>query len=281
MPRTLSAAALLAAVLCAPASALVLSGDRLLVGVDDSGLLIDPVDRVGLKLDPRGQGRFDDQPDLLLPGIPFTMASIGLGGSWQAAGYGHGNAFGMLPDVVPPQGGASLLAFTGRVGDLGLRQTLAVEQAGGTLRWDLQLTNLGDEALAQLAYATGLDADPDFQGFGRFDTRNRLGTGSASASGVFSGLQLTLRSLGPAPAVASVVADWPAYDPYALLLPRDDGDGDFGLFLAWDLGTLAPGQTASLSYELAVTPAVPEPQTAAMLLAGLLTVALVASRRSR
>jgi hypothetical protein len=46
----------------------------------------------------------------------------------------------------------------------------------------------------------------------------------------------------------SVRRDWSS-DPYSLLLPVNDGYGDYTLNMAWNVGTLAAGSSATITFQ--------------------------------
>ena len=55
---------------------------------------------------------------------------------------------------------------------------------------------------------------------------------------------------------------------------------DANIYLGYDIGTIAAGGTASLSYDYVLS-AIPEPETYAMFLAGLSLMGFMARRRTR
>jgi hypothetical protein len=57
--------------------------------------------------------------------------------------------------------------------------------------------------------------------------------------------------------------------------------GDNSVSLAYDIGTIAAGQSVTIGYSYTFAQAVPEPETYAMLLAGLGLMGFVARRRQR
>jgi hypothetical protein len=50
----------------------------------------------------------------------------------------------------------------------------------------------------------------------------------------------------------TISSGW-SIDPYVLLDPNDDGDGDYTINMAWDIGTLAPGESADIYFKYRIT----------------------------
>jgi PEP-CTERM motif len=150
----------------------------------------------------------------------------------------------------------------------------------------LNITNNTGRALAGM-YSVGFDPDQD--GSGANTTTNTIlatGGGSAvSAAGLTSGKVVTLQndtsasafsifpyiSVGNCCSPVSPVG--PAFQGLAFTTVADDS-----INLIYDLGTVAAGQTVSIGYSY-VFALVPEPETYALMLAGLAAVGFVAARR--
>jgi hypothetical protein len=106
----------------------------------------------------------------------------------------------------------------------------------------------------------GTDPDQDVYGGGEYDTYNYRGwdgadnTDSAASVGVDSDFVMEIFTTGDGHLHNSgIVADWPCEsltDPaYVLTGPYDGGTGylDYAICSAWNLGTIEPGQYATMS----------------------------------
>jgi hypothetical protein len=128
-------------------------------------------------------------------------------------------------------------------------------KSGGTIYFDVKLKNITDSLLTNIAYARGLDPDQDVYAGGGYSTNNsivnpNLVTGSAPLTdwtiGIFSD-----SSFSHTPTIRS---SWPYGNPYGLLTPRDDGNGDYSINMAWNIGDLAAGATADITFEYRIAP---------------------------
>jgi hypothetical protein len=150
----------------------------------------------------------------------------------------------------------------------------------------LNITNNTGRALTGM-YSVGFDPDQD--GSGANATTNKIlatGGGSAvSAAGLTSGKVVTLQNDTSASAFsifpyinagnccAPVSPVGPAFQGLGFTTVADDS-----INLIYDLGTVAAGQTVSIGYSY-VFAAVPEPESYALMLAGLAAIGFVAARR--
>ncbi|MBK1687870.1 PEP-CTERM sorting domain-containing protein [Rubrivivax gelatinosus] len=217
-------------------------------------------------------------------GTPSSWYWFSAGTTQLVAQYGA-NPFGASTWAAGPGDATTVGAF----GDWSFSQTVHLA-SGNKLTVHLNLTNTGDSDLDGVRWGVGFDPDQDY-GIGTPFTFNRIlgqGAGAAvSAYGEQSGLTVTLANdtAAGASAVAYVNAGdcCFAVDPAkALANGQAAGYGRYGddsISLAYDLGTVAAGQTVSIGYSYSFAPAaIPEPATAAMMLGGL---ALLAARRRR
>jgi hypothetical protein len=99
----------------------------------------------------------------------------------------------------------------------------------------------------------GIDPDVDVIAYGTYDTNNQRGFGSIPGTdlvysvGAFSGKPLSLYVPGNGYTHnTSVLSNWPNYNYDEILTGRNDGDGDFGLVGAWNIGAVANGASASV-----------------------------------
>lgn len=153
----------------------------------------------------------------------------------------------------------------------------------------LNITNNTGSAVAG-KYSVGFDPDQDITVGGGFATTNTiLATGNASAvsaAGSASGGVVTLQN----DTSASAFSIFPYIDSFCCtpvspgsVAPQAVGfttSADHSINLIYDLGTIANGQTVSIGYSY-VFALVPEPETYALMLAGLAAVGFVAGRRRK
>ena len=120
-----------------PASATILEGDFLRVGVDGSGGLIDAGFTVGIDYDETGTGTWTSY-DVLKPGTPFQFNSIGVAGSWVAAGYYNGNNFSATTNETSSGTTLSTLT-TGSYLGLDYSQSIFFDQTSGVIHFTINL----------------------------------------------------------------------------------------------------------------------------------------------
>lgn len=264
-------AAVTAGAMCGASASVVLTGDLITVGVDTSGGLVDAGYNAGII------PAWDPGVDFIRPGVAFEFYAVGVGGATAAAGYSHGDPFGAT--TIETSSGSVLSARTvGSLGQVAFTQDLSFDRSESTIHFSVTFVNIGILPL-DLVYARGLDPDQDWWlPSGVPETLNAVtGPDSVTAVGPLSGNRITLQTASPVPHVPTVDAAW-VDDPYLLLVPHDDGDGDYTINLAFDLGTVEPGGSKTVTYEYLVQ--VPEPAgAAAVFLLGALCV--VAQRRHR
>jgi len=254
------------ALIAVPASAVVLDGNYLRVGVSNSGGLIDDAFTVGIDYDKNGTGTWTGW-DFLKPGTPYEFHSIGYGGgTWNAAGYYHGNSFSAT-SVNTSAGTTNSAVTTGTYGPLSIAQTLSYADSSGFIDFYVRLTNTSGAAVTDVVYARGLDPDQDVYAGGGYPTTNVISSGDlVYAAAPITDWTIGIYSNSAYPHVPTINSGWDS-DPYSLLTPRDDGYGDWTINMAFDIGTLDPGQYADIyfQYRIAethggVTP-IPEPCT--------------------
>jgi len=226
----------------------ILTGNYLKVGVNDSGGLIDSSFNVGITYDKDGTATFPSY-DFLKPGTPFEFGSVGYNNNSTAYGHYYGNTIGGT--TTNTSAGTTFSTHTvGSYGSLGITQDLWFSKDGGTIYFDVKLTNLSTDLLSSVVYARGLDPDQDVYAGGGYVTSNSivtpdLVTGTAPLTdwtiGIFSD---SLYSHTP-----TIRSYWPYADPYGLLAPHDDGYGDYSINMAWNIGSLAAGATAGITFE--------------------------------
>lgn len=251
----------------AQAAPLVLEGNFVKVGVNDfgtfgSGGSVSP----GILHDPSGTGAFGIN-DYLTPGTPHDGFGIK---STETGFIQNDNSFG--------DGGFGTAAPTLLVGPAALGYANAATWSGGNS--NLTITNsyffnANDErvlvnttitavtGLTNLKFVRSEDPDPDVNAHGTFVTKNQRGNtlfapsdfiGSAGdVSGLFLGF---LNNSGSTYAHNTLISGscCSTQDPDDVLagggatFPGAPDVGDFGLNMAWLIGDLAAGDSATISY---------------------------------
>lgn len=159
----------------------------------------------------------------------------------------------------------------------------------GHIAVQVQLTNHTGHAANHVQWGVGLDPDqgiPHGLGFGTTNVIDATGLGSSVTATSLDGWSVTLHNTTS----ASAFAINPYVDPISCCSPVDPalmlaaaqtlgsyGFSDSSINLAYDLGTIANHHSVTFGYEYIM--AVPEPETYAMLLAGLGLVGFSARRR--
>ncbi|MEN6428328.1 MAG: hypothetical protein ABFE13_23505 [Phycisphaerales bacterium] len=237
----------------------ILEGNYLRVGISESGGLIDDDFTVGIDYDSTGTATWTGW-DFLKPGDPFEFYSIGVDDEWYVAGYEFGNSFGAT--TTNTSAGAMNSAVTiATYGDLAFTQQVRYADGSGFIDFVVELTNTSTSESLDVVYARGLDPDPDSYAVGDAGTTNTIVSGDlVTAYGPVTGWTIGIYSDSAFEHTPTIQAEWDS-NPFNLLLPRDDGDGDNTINMAWDLGTLAPGDSATIAfqYRIAETATIPAP----------------------
>ncbi len=260
----------------------ILTGNFLRVGINDSGGLIDGGFTVGITQSATGNSTFPSA-DFLTPGSPFEFYSIGYnngaGNVTAVAGYEFDPSNPFSATTTNTSAGSTLSASTsGTFGPLSISQTLSFGMSGSIINFSVTLTNTGGTSLTNVVYARGLDPDQDVNAGGSYSTTNAVVNGNlVTAFGPTTGWTIGIFSNSAITHTPSVREDW-STDPYMLLNSMNDGDGDNAINIAWNVGTLAAGQSSTIQFSYQIS-AIPEPSTYAACV-GLAAVALV-WRRSR
>jgi hypothetical protein len=206
-----------------------------------------------------------------VPSAPFIAEEANDSNPLSAQASGSGMS------VATVSGGASGLRFL---------QTVSIPSAN-QLTVAVTLTNNTGHAIDHVQWGVGMDPDPDSVTHSDFATINTiagLGNDAAvSATGRYSGNTVTLENTtaGSGFNVAAFINRGnccTAVNPTDALAAAQglgfNDASDSSISLAYDLGTIDAGATASFSYAynmsvVPVTPPIPEPEIYAMLLAGL------------
>ena len=185
---------------------------------------------------------------------------------------------------------AGSIAITTNLGSgaWGLVETVSIP-SDGHVAVTVQLTNNTKVDATGVQWGVGIDPDqgvPAGLGFGTTNEILALGGAAAVKATSLDGWSVTLHYTTGASAFAVA----PFIDPFSCCSPIDpvamfsaaQGIGNYGfadnsINLAFDIGTIAAGHSVTIGYEYIL--AVPEPETYAMLLAGLGLIGFSARRR--
>lgn len=265
------------------ASASLVSGDIKAVINDGGSFGVSPAETLGT-------------PGLSYKGIEFV--NIDNPSSWWTL-QGDG-AFDLtshynsvpIPGSVTHSVGGGVASTTLAFGGLTFIQAATIT-AANQISFLVSFTNTGATALTGLKYGVGFD--PDQGGSGLNTTRNTIlgqGTGASVVAvdtlyGTLMGVTLANTSTSFPSAIAAYInkGDCCSVVSPGVALGALQGVGtgslaDDSISLAYNIGTLAVGQTASLGYSYTFAP-IPEPETYAMLMAGLGLMGVVARRRKQ
>ena len=192
----------------------------------------------------------------------------------------------------PIAGSVSVVTNLGGGGGWALTETISIPTSGpssGHVAVTINLTNNTGSDATGVQWGVGFDPDQGIPSGGGFDTSNEilaLGGDAAVRATSWDGWSVTLHNTTSAGAftIAPYVDLSSCCSPVdpAVILAAAQGIGFYGtadnsINLAYDLGAIANGQSVSFGYEYIL--AVPEPETYAMLLAGLGLIGFSARRR--
>lgn len=234
----------------------ILTGNVLKVGVSDGGSLIDSAFTVGINQSPNHDGVFPPY-DFLKPGTPFEFYSIGANNSsaTQGAGDYATNQFGGT--TTNTSSGTLLSTSTTGThwGDLAWNQSMSFGLNGGTIDFSVTLTNTGNTTLGNVVYARGLDPDQDVYAGGGYATTNTIVNGNlVTARAPITDWTIGIFSDSMYAHTPSISGAWYT-NPYTLQSPINDGYGDNTINMAWNLGSMDPGasKTVTFQYRIAET----------------------------
>ena len=274
----------------ADATPATLTNASVRAGVSDYGTLgSNGTTPPGILYDASGTATYGSN-DFLTPGTPFEGFYLTSSqGNWFSNNDG-GDSFGTSS---PTQLSATHVSWSATTsGGLTVTNDYQLDTTGGrsVIAITTTLLNNTGSDLSSLAFLRTLDPDPDMNNYSSYSTVNTLvGTDQACGTGSSSGQTICLYDAagGFDGTVGISTGPW-STSPAAFLAGLNAGNGDNSLGLAYSLGTLVNGESLTLSYGYAlggslgvatIPSAVPEPETWALVMAGLPLLGL--SRRRR
>lgn len=284
-------------VLAVPASAspVTIQDGYVQAGVNDYGTLgSGSTTPPGILYDETGSSNYGVN-DFLTPGDPFEGFYVTGGGAGFACNNDLGCAGGMMSSPTSTSATGASWTGTSSDGNLTLTNayTLTTVSGQSVIAITTTLTNNTGGTLSGLQFLRTLDPDPDVNAFGSYDTTNSvLSNDQACGTGPDTGETICIYSFSTLPHKAGVSADWTT-DPSAYLGGLNDGNGDYAIGLAFNLGDLGAGQSFTLDYGYALGASlgtasggtsVPEPSGLAMFglgVLGLLGLAGLGARRKQ
>lgn len=274
------------------AQGVTLTGDYLQVSVSNSGTFgLRGNSRPAFVHDPTGSGTFDLSTDYIAPGVPhdgFSLVSDQFDFSQSNNVFGI-NDFGTnLPSILvgaAARGYANAVSWSGALGGfLSITNSYFFNPGDERVLVETSITALSD--LTSLAFARSVDPDS-----GTTTSINQRGNvslgindfiGSESVANGRTLALVNINSAGYEHTTQINSACCNNINPYDVL-NHTGGDlglsstGDHGLNLAYRIGSLSSGSTATIQYayaaglgldDIEVPGAVPEPSTWAMMLLG-------------
>jgi len=226
-------------------------------------------------------------PGLSYGGIEYVNYGTPLSWYWfQNSASDSVASLGSNPLSALTVGAGSSATVTMSFGSLTFLQMIGIT-GPNSLGVSVSITNNGAD-MSGVRWGVGLDPDQGIPLAGTYSTTNTILAQGAAAAVIasYGGHSVTLRNTTSASATSiAAYIDGTCCAPVnpinalgAGQLPGYSTVADHSISLAYDLGTLAHGQTAVIGYEYVF--AVPEPESYAMFLAGLAMIGVMVRRRT-
>ena len=228
--------------------------DPLEFGVNSGGSLIVRDESVGLRL--------TDLNDFVTPGSPWEMWAVETVQSGLLLNnYDDEFMFPMGLVVYDPEGPEYELEQEGMVDTLGVNQSLAYDSGDNFIEIESTISAMGG-ALTDVRFMRAVDPDQDADNTeeGDNDTDNDVLLVEEGALVIAEGEVATMALASMEPTAVASVEEWEE-DPDETLDTPNDPDGeraDDTIHVAFDLGPLADGESASVVYYYIVTPTLDE-----------------------
>jgi hypothetical protein len=270
------------------ASPIIMEGDYVRTAVSDNGTLgYGGTTSPGLLHDETGTGTFG--LDYLTPGNPWEIFSIFSDETGLLTNNNNGYATDAISGTLTDISGSSVydqaVNWIGTFGSFFTVSTNTYFNDGDErVSFSTTITALGD--LTNLSFLRAIDPDPDNYPGGSASTDNGRGYGSLAPEdwvhsvGTISGLTLGLFSDSSITHNTGISSAW-STDPATYLAGTNNGNGDNTIGIAFDIGTLTQGSSATFEYHYVMgdqldtvdipdSTDIPEPSTLAIFALGLL-----------
>jgi len=205
----------------------------------------------GIKFDPTGTGNYGVD-DYITPGSPFegygflVNGATWVGGCNSSANYYGGTATSMWDKSTADLN--HVICLRGRVNDGFVISQYQTYPGEGIIRIKMSYTNTTGSAVT-LKALRGMDPDVGVIQYGTYSSHNYRGYGAVSGTDIVVAEETRTNKPiaiyipgGGYTHNTAVSAGWPTKDINSILSGPADGDGDYGIFVAWDLGTVDPDQ---------------------------------------
>ncbi|UYQ92130.1 Ig-like domain-containing protein [Chitinophaga horti] len=200
--------------------------------------------------------------DYFLPGTPYEGFSVQAnGGTYRNDGSNSNGVPGGVTGFSTTDV-SQTVQWIGNVAGIRVRQEATVEKTQGFILVNVTLVNTSAATITDIYYTREVDPDNEVTQGGGYDTRNvieqqnpnSISTALISARGLTHNSYLGLGSRDCRAKVA-VPTSWPYADGKALwagtgtrLITPGSSQGDFAMSVAFNIGSLAAGDSTSLSF---------------------------------
>lgn len=238
MRISLIAAILLVAI---PAQALVLTSDRVAIGIAPDGSLVDAEAEVGIRFDPDGPGGVPGSGDVLLPGRAWEVWSVAYDADGRQEIVAGAPEIEGAPavDWTPVVDNDALHAVRGTAEfeDFSIRVSIVLSRATDVVWLETEIRAHAD--LEALRFSRSIDLDLD-AAFDEFATQNEAGPGYAWSASTTEERAFAMVAFGE----GRICTDWcESADDVAAESAESETD-DSPIALVVDVGDVSEGETA-------------------------------------